>query len=129
MLEAAEGEQYWQQVDLREGFKMRKKSSSMLMQAQAGETQAARGFWAGPRKKKSKIAGASWRGAAQAASGPQGGLWRLKIWSENLELALGLAAGRGYSSSVSKGSLRLLWKKKSRKLLAPAWREEEEQYW
>jgi hypothetical protein len=128
MLEAAEGEQYWQQVDIREGFKMRKTSSSMLMQAQAGETLAARGFWAGPRKRKPKITGASWRGAAQEASRPQGGLWRLKIWSEMLELALGLAACRGYSSSVSKGSLRLLWKKKSRKLLAPAWREEE-QYW
>jgi hypothetical protein len=44
MLEAAEGEQYWHQVDLREGFKMRKKSSSILVQAQAGVAQAARGF-------------------------------------------------------------------------------------
>ncbi len=50
---------------------MRYISSSMLMQAQAGEAQAARVLWEQPREKKSKIAGASWRGAAQAASGPQ----------------------------------------------------------
>jgi hypothetical protein len=73
----------------------------MLVQAQAGEAQAARGFWEGPREKKSKIAGANWRGA-QAASRPQGRLWRPKIWSARLEKALGVAGGRGYSSSVSR---------------------------
>ncbi len=51
-------------------MKERKMPSSMLVQAQAGEAQAARGFWGWPREKKSKIAGASWRGAAQAAGGP-----------------------------------------------------------
>ncbi len=51
------------------GLRRAKKTSSMLVQAQAGEAQAARGFWEGPGKKKSKIAVASWAGAAQAAGG------------------------------------------------------------
>ncbi len=50
----------------------------MLVQAQAGEAQAARGFRGGPGKKKSKIAGAGWRGAAQGAGGPLRGLGRAK---------------------------------------------------
>jgi hypothetical protein len=50
MLEAAEGEQYLQQVDLKEGFKMQKELSSILVQARACEAQAGRGLWAGPRK-------------------------------------------------------------------------------
>ncbi len=39
----------------------------MLVQAQAGEAQAAEGFWGDPGIKKSNIAAGSWRGAAQAA--------------------------------------------------------------
>ncbi len=77
-------------MGLREGLVERKKLSSMLVQAQAGEAQAARGFWKGPREKKSKLDGASWRGA-QAATEPQGGL---KVWSEMLEQALWVAAGK-----------------------------------
>jgi hypothetical protein len=46
----------------------------MLMQAQAGEAQAAEGFFGGPGNKKSKIAADSSRGAAQAAGGPLRGL-------------------------------------------------------
>ncbi len=62
----------------------KKKLSSVLVQALAGEAQAARGFRERPRENKSDFAGASWRGA-QTACGLQGGLWRLKTWSEMLE--------------------------------------------
>jgi hypothetical protein len=50
----------------------------MLVQAQGGEAQAARGFWAVPGKKKSTIVAGSWRGVAQAAGGPIRGLVRAK---------------------------------------------------
>ncbi len=50
--------------------------SSLLVEAQAGEAQAADGFWGGLGKKKSKIAAGSWRGAAQAVGGPPAGLKR-----------------------------------------------------
>ncbi len=55
---------------------MRKKSSSMVVQAQAGDAQAAMGFWGGPGTKKSKITAGSWRGAAQAVGEPPAGLKR-----------------------------------------------------
>ncbi len=43
----------------------------MLVQAQASEAQAASGFWAGPGKKESIIAGTSCARAALAAEGLQ----------------------------------------------------------
>ncbi len=61
------------------GLGERKISSTMLVQAQASEAQAARGFWGGPGNKKSKITAGSWRGAAQAAGGPERDLRELKI--------------------------------------------------
>jgi hypothetical protein len=57
----------WASGRAQEGLGERKKSSTMLVQAQASEAQAARGFWGRPRHKKSKIAGADWRGGAHAA--------------------------------------------------------------
>jgi hypothetical protein len=72
-------------------LKEKKKLSPMLVQAQAGEAQVARGFWGGAGKKKSKIAAGSWRGAAQAASRPERGLREVKIWSEILMPVLGRA--------------------------------------
>jgi hypothetical protein len=58
------------------GLGKAQKLSTMLVQAQAGEAQAARGFWGGPGKKKSKFAAGSWRGAAQTAGGPPARLKR-----------------------------------------------------
>jgi hypothetical protein len=54
----------------------KKNCSSMPVQAQAGEAQAAEGLWGVPRKKKSKIAVQAWGGGAQAASGPLAELQR-----------------------------------------------------
>ncbi len=60
----------------------------MLVQAQGGEAQAARGFRGGPRQEKVEIAAGSWRGGAKAASRPERDLRDVKIWSEILMLAL-----------------------------------------
>jgi xanthine/CO dehydrogenase XdhC/CoxF family maturation factor len=63
LLVQAGGEQHMQQVGLI-GSLEKKKLFTMLVQARAGEAQAA--------KIKSKIAGISWGGAAQTASEPWG---------------------------------------------------------
>ncbi len=71
---------------LKRAWQSEKNRSSMLVQAQRGEAQAAEGFWVGPGKKKSKTAGASRRGAAQAAELTQTGLKQLKHYCRSHSL-------------------------------------------
>jgi hypothetical protein len=59
------------------------KSSTMLVQAHAGEAQAARGFWGSPGKKKSLIAAGSLRGAAQKAGEPP--VWLKRAWGSKID--------------------------------------------
>jgi hypothetical protein len=73
----------WASSRAEEGLQSEKKSSSMLVQAQAGESQAARGFWGGPGKNKSKMAAGSWRGAALAVGGPLAELKRAWMSEKN----------------------------------------------
>jgi hypothetical protein len=47
-----------------------KRLSTLLVQAQGSEAQAAEGFWGGKGKKESKKSAGSRRGAAQAVGGP-----------------------------------------------------------
>jgi hypothetical protein len=70
-----------------EGLEERKKSSSMLVQAQAGEAQAARGFWAGPGRKSRKLlvqAGRQQDRQQGASSRAEEGLEERKISSSML---------------------------------------------
>jgi hypothetical protein len=60
----------WASSRAQEGLGERKKLFTMLVQAQCGESQAARDFWEVPGKKMLKFAAGSQRGAAQAADEP-----------------------------------------------------------
>ncbi len=85
------------------------------MLAQAGETQAERGFWVGPDKKECKIAAGSLSGAAHSMGGLLAGLKR--AWGSKI-IHLTASAGSELWCTGSKALLGVSMEKKDENSMA-----------